>query len=711
MKNFLLTVVLILFTQFSVSATLDNYSRLVASRANPSTRSDDQKATHYPAILQLESDATPLDEMVSDGIVLLHRRDEFALVYVPVSCLDRLDGYEGVRYVSISRPSIVNLDRARSMAGIDLIHDGAGELPEGFDGSGVVVGICDIGFDPSHPTFWTSDRSELRVRRVVQYSESTGRRLELNDPDEILAWQTDDADNNHATHVAGILAGADNTLGYGGVAPKADIVATVSELTDIGLLAGAEDIIAYARSVGRPAVINMSVGSYIGPHDGTSLFNQYLARLGREAIICLSAGNEGARPHVVDVTFGESRSETYSQIVGTDWVFFDLDGCVDIWSTDATPLETAIGIYDDPGRRIVYTRPYSTITEADGLQGISSMQIDIPGIEVDREFARLFTGAIYASAEVCPVNNRYNILYKVETSTEIHSSEGPWARYRPVIMVRGQSGQRAQLFADGIGTSFVNIAGGESRTTDWSVSDLACGDNMLCVGMYNSRTETPRLDGTVDSYRLNVGAVNQGSGYGTLLDGRVLPHVCAPGAMLISAMSRPYIEAHPSAVASMAASCEFNGNTCYWYSNGGTSMSSPFMAGIIAIWLQADPSLTIDNVKEILSKTNTPARLEPDDPRNGRGWVDPMAGLLAVIDNRAGVDNVTAAPSTGFKLADRRLSVVTIIAGRVDIYDYAGVRVQSFDAVAGHNEFNLAALGAGYYIATLGGSTFTFVLR
>lgn len=68
-------------------------------------------------------------------------------------------------------------------------------------------------------------------------------------------------------------------------------------------------------------------------------------------------------------------------------------------------------------------------------------------------------------------------------------------------------------------------------------------------------------------------------------------------------------------------------------------MSCPYVAGFLATWLEADPTLTVDKVKDIILRTNMHDYPEPDDPRHGRGWFNPYAGLLQVLEG-AGVDNV-----------------------------------------------------------------------
>jgi len=57
------------------------------------------------------------------------------------------------------------MDNVRENLGIDRIHLGL-NLPQGFDGSGVVVGVIDLGFhaDTRHPRGWHRRRMRGPVR-------------------------------------------------------------------------------------------------------------------------------------------------------------------------------------------------------------------------------------------------------------------------------------------------------------------------------------------------------------------------------------------------------------------------------------------------------------------------------------------------------------------------------------------------------------------
>ncbi len=123
---------------------------------------------------------------------------------------------------------------------------------------------------------------------------------------------TQPSSGGHGTHVGGIAAGTGQATGNGqigyrmiGMAPDADLL--VANSLDKAVSSGAAvlDAIAYmkakAAALGKPLVVNLSLGSYSGPRDGTSNFERGLDNLsGPGVIIVGAAGNEAnaklARP-------------------------------------------------------------------------------------------------------------------------------------------------------------------------------------------------------------------------------------------------------------------------------------------------------------------------------------------------------------------------------------------------------------------------------
>ncbi len=135
--------------------------------------------------------------------------------------------------------------------GLDAI-DAPQAWHAGYRGKGAVVAVLDGGFDLDHP--------DLVANLLPGKNFVPGEELE-DKGNDILS---------HGTHVAGIIAAADNGLGMIGVAPEAKIIPVKVLADDSGgalswIMAG----ILYATDQGAD-VINMSFGGY-SPRNGNYL--------------------------------------------------------------------------------------------------------------------------------------------------------------------------------------------------------------------------------------------------------------------------------------------------------------------------------------------------------------------------------------------------------------------------------------------------------
>lgn len=88
---------------------------------------------------------------------------------------------------------------------------------------------------------------------------------------------------------------------------------------------------------------------------------------------------------------------------------------------------------------------------------------------------------------------------------------------------------------------------------------------------------------------------------------------------------------------------EGESRTYYWIHSVGTSQSSPVVAGIIALWMEACPTLTVNEIRSILQKTS---RLDdyclraPGGPiQSGFGKVDAVAGMKEVL-SMSGIETI-----------------------------------------------------------------------
>ncbi|MDE5870813.1 MAG: S8 family serine peptidase [Muribaculaceae bacterium] len=615
-----------------------------------SLRAEDREPLYIPRIVKIQRDAE-IDSLENRGVEVWRRRGDILLCMFPNTTTRTTRSGDG--YLSRPKPLTPTLDKAGRHYDALSIHTGAATgIP--YTGKGVVVGICDIGIDPLHPTFLDAD-GKSRIKRVVQYVEQEGIRLQLDGDDDYRGWVTDNPDMYHATHVCGILAGGGAGTPYVGMAPDAEIVVTVSTLTEVGLLAGVEDIIDYAKESGKPAVINISVGSYIGPHDGSSLFSQYLDMCADDAVIVLSSGNEGSHKNSLVSEFTADRRTVTFRLGNKAWDQFSMYGVTDIWSATSSPLSVTLGVYDTDEKKVVDWFEPLLLTDGEPHTYSWSDMKDGPG-----QFP--FEGELVVQGGVDTENGRHCTSLGYEFKSSERASDGAWARYVLAVEVSGEPGDEVEVYADGTYTRLVGHAGNPSPNTDLSISDLACGFDIISVGMYGNRDFVPRSHPEVfddeETYEESTGYRAGGtvvhSSYGTLRDGRVTPTTVAPGATVMSAASRHYLELYPFHP-------HLRSFDTVWLDESGTSMSSPYVAGCIATWLEAVPALTSEEVKRIIGESNRIDIDDPYDPHNGNGYFDPVGGLRLAL--QAGGVEFVECPEAILSPYDH-----------IEAYDVSGVR-------------------------------------
>ena len=126
----------------------------------------------------------------------------------------------------------------------------------GQKGEGARVFILDSGIDAEHPDLAPNLNTSLSTSFVPgeDYNVAAGFYF------------------NHGTHVAGIIAAADNSFGVIGVAPECEIVAVkvISETTGSGAFSWINAGIVYAANNGAD-VINMSLGASVNRKDRKSV--------------------------------------------------------------------------------------------------------------------------------------------------------------------------------------------------------------------------------------------------------------------------------------------------------------------------------------------------------------------------------------------------------------------------------------------------------
>jgi subtilisin family serine protease len=210
-------------------------------------------------------------------------------------------------------------------------------------GAGVIIGIIDVGVDVSHPCL-RDDRGGTRVLRLWDQG------MVLNNPQRAsggavvygVQWPKEIIDamlrkpgslqsslpspSDHGTQVASIAAGNGGPSPrrkHAGIAPGADLVVVAVDApaallpSTRNLLDALTYIFGVADELGRPAVVNMSLGGWRGPHDATGQTEQFISALlkGKDTrIIVKSSGNTagiGQHTTVTIVTGSTAQVDIY----------------------------------------------------------------------------------------------------------------------------------------------------------------------------------------------------------------------------------------------------------------------------------------------------------------------------------------------------------------------------------------------------------------
>jgi minor extracellular serine protease Vpr len=296
------------------------------------------------------------------GVKLNTEAGNFFTALIPINSLETLFSVDGLLKVEIAEKVHSTMDSARTLTNVNPVHSGTG-LPQAYTGNGVIVGVIDVGFDYTHPNFKIVNTSQPKISRVWEQNGSTTSPApygtEYVGTTAILNKMRDKVDKSHGTHVAGIAAGTggiSSNSNLRGVAYESEIVmvstgGSVLEFIvgdNTKILDGINYVFNSANQVNKPSVINLSLGSHIGPHDGTSDFDQMCNSLaGNGKIIVGAAGNEGSDKIHTFKNFSQG-SSLFSFIVFPNSNSNYSNGIeyIDIWGQVGHNFEVAINIYN-----------------------------------------------------------------------------------------------------------------------------------------------------------------------------------------------------------------------------------------------------------------------------------------------------------------------------------------------------------------------------
>ncbi len=616
------------------------------------------------------------------GATLNNDFGDFVTSNIPVDAIEALAQDEQVKLVEMGTPVRTRMNKARTATNVDKVQAGTG-LSQPFLGTGVVVGVVDGGFQYNHITFYDANNSsELRVKRV--WNQSANKKYTTQSAIESAQYDDTQDDSGHATHVTGIAAGSYAGNSYYGVASDADIVMVSYGNSNTAITDGIKYIFDYATTVNQPAVVNLSLGQHIGPHDGTSTFDKALdAAVGAGRIVCGAAGNEGEYPLYSEATLAAGESHTFI-LDPSDQHYSGTKSFADFWGDEGQKYTMQIVYLDANGNELAVGTSTAVATATSKTTSWSNSTYASGSITA------------YTQMSTDATNNRGNVYLYFKNNFK------PKNNYKVGFKVTAQNAGTIRVWGD----DYNSIYWEDGQTTH-TVGELGgTANGIITVGAF----VTNRRSG----YGLtSVGTIATFSSKGPTSDGRMKPEIAAPGACIASAVP------NTSAITSSdyfdkATSANVNGTTYYWGYMNGTSMATPFVTGVVATWLQANPNLTPEQIKEIMAQTAQTDSYTGTCPNNtwGYGKIDAYAGLLKVLETTdiKHLETLPDAimlypnPSDGafklfFKQNDNNVNIRIYAANGQQVY------AQRIGAVDGQQTLDIDAVGiaSGAYIVKIAG--------
>jgi hypothetical protein len=408
-----------------------------------------------------------------------------------------------------------------------------------------------------------------------------------------------------------------------------------------------------------PAVVNLSLGTGLGPHDGTTDFELALDALtGAGKIIVASAGNGQADLAHASRSISSAAAfnftvPTYTPLLGSgnDAVVLDL------WHAAASVYQVRV------------QRPTGPTLVGPVSKGSSASYSTVDGnIVID-----------YTNSNDPNGNGQAEIAVEINDVMGTAPRAGAWQiQLTPV-------GTPAAPLVHAWTESYIGSSGAAAYfsanvDTTVNVSSPATASNVIAVAAYTSKRYWASVDGSIYYF---TGAVDPYqicafSARGPRRDGVLKPEIAAPGSAIVSVLSG---DASPPYGDPLIAPDGVH------LAQQGTSMSAPHVTGAAAMLLQSTPTLTPASLKAQLAGAARSSAYMGTVPnaRWGAGKLD--VGSLLCSDIAAPVVAVTH-PQSG-----NTLYTGTLISLNWTATDDYGVTAVDL-------EYHVGAAGAWTPIAT-----------
>ena len=603
------------------------------------------------AIVRL-CDEADLDRLAADyGVAFNVVTGNLATAVIPMRSLVAFAEDADVENVDAGNTVRAMTDLAREYSQVDALHGGLPDFPRSFTGKGVLIGVIDTGFDFMHPAFRDAEGNS----RIIHVWDQSGRNgntpsmgygVVFDTPELIRSAAHDVSRDTHGTHVAAIAASSADV--YKGMAPESDIVIVATDKSESGIIAALAYLLDYAEKEKKPMAINLSMGTVIGFKDGTdpiaSMIDELLDKSGKKCLMAIAAGNEGHRNSTI-VTEATGQGE----VINTSFT---------------PPSHMRENIFIGCSTTSAFQVTLSLVG-SDGVAFETSISSDV-------------------SESVSHENITGEKDYSLVTLSPMKDADGLQRGVSINLYAPLKDGQKWKLSVTGAAGKYIaccdygELDNGSNAST---MAATACGQIPISVGAYVSRDKFTNLQGTERSSDWTVGERYPLSGMGPAFDGRDKPDVLAPGAHIISAINNyaASYNVNREDLAYTEVDALIPGRTNYWGAMCGTSMATPVVTGIMALWLQANPRLDFDLVRKLIgspgshidAKTGMESLLAGVELPKSKNTVpyiyNPFTRSIAIIGEGVVCVEVFAVDGTVLKRKNRPVEPVHIPEGAMRI--------------------------------------------
>ena len=508
---------------------------------------------------------------------------------VDVYHLDAAAGITGLVYAELAGIAKPTLDKLVGSIHADSVQQGI-NLPQPYTGDGVLIGVLDWGFDYTHPMFYDTAMNATRVRAAWDQFRQAGPApasydygSEFTTPAALLAAQSDTANiysfATHGSHVAGIAGGGGAGHNYRGVAFDAQYLFCTFLIDASAVIDGVTWMQQIAEQDGKRLVINMSWGLYhMGTLDGNSLISQAFNQLALEGVtIVTSGGNNG------DIAFHIGKDFTGDTLVSRVQ-FYPYSAnpnmwgqSLSMWGEAGAEFSSGFKVLNNQSVLLVETPWYHTATQGTYLDSMLVSGSDTIFFNLTAEDAHPLNGRPHFRLRIKNTNTSLRVVMQATApSGTVHF----W-NVTELITDVGNWGQAFQTSGTGSTAGDNQYGIGEPACTESAITVAACSSTSF------SPTGTP-IGGNIASF----------SSYGPTMDGRMKPDITAPGVSVASSISS-FTDNDYNAILTVP----FQGRNYPFARFSGTSMSSPAVTGVVALMLEADPTLTPAEIRDIIRQT------------------------------------------------------------------------------------------------------------